>query len=50
MEERMSLNEAAKLAQKELQMDFTEVLNMLPPKYLSEKQWKKVIERIKKIQ
>ena len=50
MEERMSLYEAAKLAQKELQMDFTEVLNMLPPKYLSEKQWKKVIERIKKIQ
>lgn len=49
MEERMSLYEAAKLAQKELQMDFAGVLNMSLPKYLSSKQWEKVIDRIKKI-
>ena len=50
MEERMSLYESAVLAQKELQMDFTGLLNMSPPMYLSDKQWEKVIERIEKIQ
>lgn len=49
MEERMSLYEAATLAQKELQMDFEGVLNMALPKYLSSKQWEKVKDRIKKL-
>lgn len=49
-EERMTLYEAAKAAQKEVQMDLQGVLNMLPPKHLDSNQWKKVIGRIERIQ
>ena len=48
-EENKTLLEAAIEAQKELQMDLNRVLEMRHPELLTERQWEKVIDRVKQI-
>ena len=47
--ENKTLFEAALEAQRELKLDLNKLLGMKCPKLLDEKQWKKVIDRVKKI-
>lgn len=49
-EQYISLYDAAIIAQKELQIDFSELEDMQKPDLLSEKQWKAVLERAKRLQ
>lgn len=49
-EENMTLYEAAKMAQSELELDLSILWKMECPKYLEHEQWEKVLERVEKIQ